>query len=658
MDGLAARHGLTSQAVPHRVSRREDIQLLRAFAVLVVLFYHADLGLFGQGFLGVDVFFVVSGFLMTGLILAEIDRGCFSFPRFLARRAARLLPASLATLTATVLAAPFLLSPSAADEFRAALFGTLTFTANIVFWLQTDYFAASADTRPLLHTWSLSLEEQFYFLLPAVLLVVPKNFRGAAMAVGIVLSGLCCALLMTGALPLPVSDKTMQSAAFFLLPTRAWELLIGGLAALHVHRHGALALPRGVAPLAFAVLVGVCAMAPSGAHPGPTAAAVALATALICAGHDSLARKGALTRVGDWSYSIYLIHWPLLAYANAAFLGEAPLWLRVVLSVLTIPLAALQYHYVETPFRTLWRSDGVRLAAGFAAASLFCAVLGLTILPRATSEGAISGPNDGLSAHCDQRGSEAEILATCMSAPEPRVALLGDSFAMQWADALAKADLGGVLQITKSACAPAPGLAPVKQGAPLRGPRACAAFMADAVHTIAKFPSIQWVVVAGSWSKLVAHEGEVIRDGELSPVDRADLMERLERLVRDLRDAGKQVVLMAPPPSSGLDVHACNERRRAGVLTFAGGDCAIAHAAAKIRGASVDRFLVAAAERTKTPLLHPANALCEQTTCRTANGPVLIYADRAHLTRQGAAFVAEHMGLRARLEALSPPKSP
>ncbi|MDG2571002.1 acyltransferase, partial [Vibrio parahaemolyticus] len=154
---------------------RADIQALRGIAVLLVVIYHANVGLFPAGYLGVDIFFVISGFLITGLIKTHLEEGRFSFREFYYRRAKRLLPAAYTVIALTTIAAPFFLSDIGLQEFKFQVLGAITFTGNIALWLQSDYFAQAAETKPLLHVWSLAIEEQYYLLLPAFLLATPAR---------------------------------------------------------------------------------------------------------------------------------------------------------------------------------------------------------------------------------------------------------------------------------------------------------------------------------------------------------------------------------------------------------------------------------------------------------------------------------------------------
>jgi peptidoglycan/LPS O-acetylase OafA/YrhL len=345
----------------------DAIDGLRALAVLAVVFCHAELG-FSGGFVGVDVFFVISGFLITRLIYRDLEAGTFSMIGFWERRLRRILPALFAMLLGVFFLGAFLMLPDAFTSYSASLTAAIGMFSNFYFWLSGGYFADPAKELPLLHTWSLSLEEQFYVLLPAALFLVYKfrtlRNRYALMAVcaaGMLVS-LACSWYMV---------RQHWISAYYLLPSRGWELLLGSMLGL---------LPAGVIRLRrlerelLAVLGLVAILLPAWFYngrtsfPGLAALPVCLgAVALIVATLDG---KNAPTLVGRAlsspiprffgliSFSLYLWHWPLLAIANQWGLlhsqtGDATrlFWPRIAIVAASVILATLSYRFVELPFR-------------------------------------------------------------------------------------------------------------------------------------------------------------------------------------------------------------------------------------------------------------------------------------------------------------------
>ncbi len=358
---------------PLRTGFREDVQGLRAVAVLTVIAAHAGVAFLPGGYVGVDVFFVISGFLITQLLVTEASRsGRVSLSGFYARRARRILPAASVVLVTTTAAAVLWMSVLEAIDLAKDALWAAVFAANVRFAQQgVDYFAAEAAPSPIQHYWSLAVEEQFYLVWPLLVAIVfwaatrRRTTTGAgsrplrALAVTIVLLGVASfvwSLVRTGAEP---------QAAYFSTFTRAWELAIGAGVAVAVHAGRTWRHRRGAEVLAWgglgAILVACLAFDETLAFPGYAAALPVLGTAAVLyagahAGVTTTAGRLLSTRpmrvVGDWSYSLYLWHWPLLIVPPSA-LGRELRPLEVVLLVaLTFELAYLTHRFVEQPFRT------------------------------------------------------------------------------------------------------------------------------------------------------------------------------------------------------------------------------------------------------------------------------------------------------------------
>ena len=203
---------------------RADIDGLRALAIIPVVLYHAEIDLFSCGFVGVDVFFVISGYLITLIISEEIRRERFTIVDFYERRIRRIFPALFAVILFCLIVASIFMHPEYFKNFGQSIISTTLFIANVFFWQEADYFAAAAETKPLLHTWSLSVEEQFYLFFPVILLLIDRHNQGRWMIFLLPAAAISLMLSMVGVNYFP-------SAGFYLIPMRAWELLLGSFLA-------------------------------------------------------------------------------------------------------------------------------------------------------------------------------------------------------------------------------------------------------------------------------------------------------------------------------------------------------------------------------------------------------------------------------------------
>ncbi len=338
---------------------RTEIDGLRALAVLPVILYHAGFSGFSGGFVGVDVFFVISGYLITSIIFTELQAGSFSLSGFYERRARRILPALFLVLACCLPVVWWLLLPHELVAFARSLLAVVLFVSNLLFWQETDYFATDADLIPLLHTWSLAVEEQYYLFFPLLLLLCRACGKRGLMAL----------LGLIALVSLAFSEwgwPTDPAANFYLIPTRAWELMLGALAALYLQQtppQAGLALTaRWVAELLsalgiFLILLAVFMFDTSVHFPGlyalvPTLGAVCI---ILFASPATLAGKllslPPLVWVGLISYSAYLWHQPLLAFARIQYFIEPDQSLLGGVALLSLLLAWLSWRFVEKPFR-------------------------------------------------------------------------------------------------------------------------------------------------------------------------------------------------------------------------------------------------------------------------------------------------------------------
>lgn len=348
---------------------RPEVDGLRAVAVLPVILFHAGFSAFSGGFVGVDVFFVISGYLITTIIYREMAQGRFSIWRFYERRARRILPALFAVLLACIPFAWLWMLPSEFKDFSQSLVGAATFSSNILFWRESGYFAAAAELKPLLHTWSLAVEEQFYILYPPLLLALYR-FIPKRLSLIIILGVLISLGLAQWA------STIYPSANFYLLPTRAWELGVGALVAIHLHRlHTAaisqeavvsetstfLARPlREAAGITGLALIGYAIFTFDEGTPFPSfwtlIPVVGTALIILAADRDTLIGNllslRLLVGIGLISFSAYLWHQPLLSFARIRALNHPLPEIMFGLAVLSLVLAFLTWKYIEQPFRS------------------------------------------------------------------------------------------------------------------------------------------------------------------------------------------------------------------------------------------------------------------------------------------------------------------
>jgi peptidoglycan/LPS O-acetylase OafA/YrhL len=331
---------------------RPDIDGLRAVAVLAVVTFHAFPEYIAGGFIGVDVFFVISGFLIAGITLDEAQTSTFSLKRFYARRVRRIFPAMLLVLFTSVLAGWFILLPAELERLGRQVFASAAFVSNFYFWLQSGYFSPDARTFPLLHLWSLGVEEQFYIVWPLIVTGVGRRANWAIYT--ILLIGLSSFLLN-------IVIMSNHEADFYLPFTRAWELMLG--AALAWLQRTRIILPNRLAAAAAATigltLISGSALflSPQQAYPGWLAIAPTVGAWLILWGGTrrnfvtSLLSLRALVHIGLISYPLYLWHWPLLVFSEALKFAPLTLLERALIVAASFVLAWLTFKYVEGPFK-------------------------------------------------------------------------------------------------------------------------------------------------------------------------------------------------------------------------------------------------------------------------------------------------------------------
>ena len=366
---------------------RPEVDGLRAIAVVVVLLFHLDLGLTG-GYVGVDVFFMISGYLITKLVIKDLASDSFSILTFWERRVRRIFPALFTVMAVTLVAGYFLLLPWDYEDLGRSVTAMSAFVSNFFFLSQSGYFDGPAELKPLLHTWSLAVEEQFYLLYPALLVLLWRRYRPGLQPVLIALWILSFAASAIGVDEFP-------EATFYLLPTRAWELLTGALLALNTFPARVPDSFRQILSVVgvSAILAAAFFYDASTPFPGVTALLPCLGAAAVIAANDGrMTSSGRLLAsrpfvfVGLISYSLYLWHWPAIAFFHRLVPGGLDTTAALVILIVSLVAATLSWWLIERPFRhkawlpqrrQLLRAGIITIVAGLLTGGLLDAVDGI-----------------------------------------------------------------------------------------------------------------------------------------------------------------------------------------------------------------------------------------------------------------------------------------
>lgn len=372
---------------------RKEIDGLRALAVIPVILFHAGFEWISGGFIGVDIFFVISGYLITTIIIKEKENNTFTLSNFYERRIRRILPALFFVLLVCLPFAWFWLLPHELKDFGKSLVAVSIFASNILFWKESDYFAADAELIPLLHTWSLAVEEQFYLFFPIIMIIFWRlGKRGLMIVISVI------ALISIG-----LSEwgwRHFTEANFFLIPTRAWELMIGSLTAFYLYykkydhqKQEQSKIHQIASAMGFMlILYSIFFFNKDIPFPSLYTLMPTLGTTLIIlfATPETLVNKLLSLRlvvgIGLISYSAYLWHQPLFVFARFRSLEEPSMGLLSLLSLVTLALAYLSWRFIEQPFRNKQRFTRQQIFTTALISSLILISIGMAFV---ISDGAI-----------------------------------------------------------------------------------------------------------------------------------------------------------------------------------------------------------------------------------------------------------------------------
>lgn len=465
-----------SPSGPHGTRFRADIEGLRACAILPILMMHAGVRILHGGFMGVDVFFVISGFLITRIVLSDIAAGRFSLIDFYHRRAARILPALLVTVMLTATAACLLLLPDELRDFGHSMAASAGFYTNLYFFHAINYFAQISDTKPLIHLWSLAVEEQFYLLAPVVLWSLSRLSPAPPRRA---LAVLALASLAYGGWRSQIDAQ----GAYYLLPSRGWELLGGALTGIGLLPAGLSARWRGgLAAVGLIVLpVAMVLIDSNMPFPVPTALPVVVATCLLLAyadgsGAGALLSMPPLRFFGRISYSLYLVHRPVIGFYQLLHGITLGLSDSLRLIAACVVLGWLSWRLVEVPGQRLARRQGphrvllaslgallVTMGIGWGIAARSDSIVSLTPAARHAAsfmgyDGTAAGRQQFDTDHCFMMPTGPAIdAAQCLTFAPDRlnILLMGDSHAAQFSLALRRRFPGvHLIQATAAGCRP------------------------------------------------------------------------------------------------------------------------------------------------------------------------------------------------------------
>jgi peptidoglycan/LPS O-acetylase OafA/YrhL len=673
-------------------SYRPDIDGIRAIAILGVVLYHSRVPLFTGGFSGVDIFFVISGCLIGGHIFSELRAGTFSYFRFYQRRIKRILPAFYVVLVFIVLAGLIVLSPIELRQLGRGSVAATVCASNIYFWLKNNYFATPSQLDPLLMTWSLGVEEQFYAVVPLLMILLFRIRRGLVLPA---IAGICILSFLVACFAL----EKYPMLVFYLLPARAWELGVGvalGIGALSWKQNSfGPRLTQAVSLSGLALMLAPIFLLHTGSpFPGLAALPSVVGAALVLAVPTSwinrrLLSVPGLVFIGKISYSWYLWHWPLLAYLRIVS-GQSPPAVGILITVVvSFIVAVLSFHFIEQPLRQSTRRP-VPLLIGYAAVScallIMCATLWLSrgfpqrypALARVEAKENVQHSEPCLADY----GIDKPRLSPQCYDPEssrPVIALLGDSHAAALAPALrsvADAQGYGFAQIAKVGCLPLDGAARYLTQHPLHASE-CLRFNREVLELVERDPHIQVVVLSGAWPACLHRNwangwlvSDTARQRELPTFDATKklFVDSLTELIRSLEANRKQVIVFDDMPSFDFDplekFRMSSIPARRALANWLGNSDTVDSGFAPPADLAGDSFIAplatsllqqTLARAPKATLVDLKAKLCNaHGNCIYRNETQLFYVDESHVSPSGALYALRDFQLPALTSPIQP----
>ncbi len=639
-------------------SYRRDIDGLRAVAILLVVLYHSGVTFLSGGFIGVDVFFVISGFLIGGIIYTELNNKTFSYSQFYTRRIKRIAPALLVMLLFCSIFAYFYLSPLELKDFSLFSSSTILSVPNVMLWHKTNYFSPNAELNPLLMTWSLGVEEQFYIFLPIILSIIIKLNRKVVASVAIIsiISFISCVIL----------TKTNPLFSFFMLPTRAWELGLGVMLSI-MHKEGRLnSLSLKVKELLFIIGLALIIFAAINfdkhtSFPGYAATLPVLGSLLIIIGNGRISSillgNSVMTFIGLVSYSWYLWHWPLLSFSRLGINGQLSVYSGLLISLVALFIAYLSYLFVEIPFRKGFKFTNKKIILGYLAISmlmLFPTSISYLLqgIPQRVNPAVAQAEVDKLDRIADRclvgygSTSYSKDKSCLPNSQQDAVALVGDSHAAALrggVEQYARKTNMGVYQLTKASCPMLLGVTRMMDSYPSHATE-CETYNKKVLDLITNSEKIKTVVISAFWDSGIDDS-----DGSYTAVNTGQnglnaLASGLNNVIQKLTDSGKKVILVKDVPFlqfnvvRAIDNQQIPLRRAVNELIQPESLNNESTNDYRLPKEQVNALLASVASDHRIEVFNPVQNLCNTSGCKFQSNNRPFYYDNQHLTYLGSAY--------------------
>lgn len=627
---------------------RQDLDGIRALAVILVFLFHIDVTLFKAGFIGVDIFFTISGFLISGIVIKQTSRGGFSFKSFYIKRATRLLPAYLFMLVIIAAVCWFIFAPLAYFDFLKSALSSTLFVSNMYFLINhSGYFTTSVNELPLLHTWSLAVEEQFYLIMP-LFIVICLKIKSFALRI----SSLIIIIIITTIFSIYLTSIN-QGASYFLVVSRVHEFFFGMILAVLISKYGKRLAPSELTSniltlISLAVIISIATLLSSKSNfPGYIAAIVCFSTSLLifsglnsnCISHKLLGCKSMVT-IGLLSYSLYLWHWPIISIFKYSGI-EFTFAVQMTIVVLSLLGAILSYTFIEKPFRYgRYAKSGLVAILLYVAPAIFITtfVLNFELIPSSYSSKIVdiekmtkTTPEDGRErCHSSTFNANDSCYLGVKSKLDNSAMLWGDSHASHFApfvDLVATSKAQKVKDTTMGSCPP---LIDVSKF--ISRPKASCLNKNMTILDYIEKEKIKEIYLSASW---YGYYKEVARE---QGQDRAEslLTKQIEDTVITLKGLGvKKVYFFATVARPDKDLSSCYFKK----VAFGRGECEF-----KIQAKQQELTLKLYKMLSQINIVEFINInsiLCNDGLCQTNINGVPLYRDGNHLNHYGSQVIAK-----------------